>query len=95
MAGEDNTYCPQVVEVKVDSIGEGTIKISWTASTEKPAQSFRVMVTTEDDPRADAYDGNYVTVANTTSTYTFEGLRANTDYYVYVQAICSEGDATW
>ena len=84
------TTCLHVVNVRVDSYGKASATISWVSQDDET--QWEVLVTTSTNV-ASATE-TPVLVDNTTATV--DGLEPNTQYYVFVRAICSETEqSSW
>jgi hypothetical protein len=100
LSGENPLFCPEVTSVVVDSVSDVTVQVSWTIEGAF-AQGVDIMLTEDDDPMYNAYDGKYTTVGDTVSTYTFtttsEGyaIKQLTSYNVYIRSHCAQSTSEW
>lgn len=100
LSGENPLFCPEVTSVTVDSVTDVTVKVSWTIEGAF-AQGVDIMLTEDDDPMYNAYDGKYITLGDTVSTYTFtttsEGyaIKQLTSYNVYIRSHCAQSTSEW
>ena len=86
--------CKPAKSLQIDSVGQTMVQLRW----EGEAAQYNVALSSEF--YADSVKSDTLTAANTKvmiqrvtgDSVTIEGLKPNTNYYVYVQAVCSESD---
>jgi|GEM_PF-1376849 len=85
--------CRPVTEFKVDSVAEDMAMISW----KQYSDSYRMMMSDEEVAEKDkaTYDKWLIdSVLTKTDSILIEGLKPNTHYYIYAQALCDGGDSS-
>lgn len=90
---ENIPTCRPVTEFKVDSIAEDAAMISW----KQYSDSYRMMMSDEEvaDKDKATYDKWLIdSVLTKTDSVLIEGLKSNTHYYIYAQALCDGGDSS-
>jgi len=99
-SGENPLFCPEVTSITLDSVTDVTAKVSWTIEGAF-ANGVDIMLTEDDNPKYNAYDGKYITLGDTVSSYTFtktsEGydIKQLTTYNVYIRSHCSQSTSEW
>lgn len=90
---ENIPTCRPVTEFKVDSVAEDAAMISW----KQYSDSYRMMMSDEEvaDKDKATYDKWLIdSVLTKTDSVLIEGLKSNTHYYIYAQALCDGGDSS-
>ena len=90
---ENIPTCRPVTEFKVDSVAEDMAMISW----KQYSDSYRMMMSDEEVAEKDkaTYDKWLIdSVLTKTDSVLIEGLKPNSHYYVYAQALCDGGDSS-
>lgn len=85
--------CRPVAAFSVDSIAEDAAMISW----KQYSDSYRMMMSSEivPDDKKDTYDKWLLdSVVTRTDSVLIENLKPATNYYVYAQALCEDGDSS-
>ena len=85
--------CPMSVpgqpSVNVDSTTATSISLSWSVPSGSVVTSYEVMWTSEECP--DDVDEGSVTITDSSTSYTIEGLREGSSYTITVTATNSAG----
>ncbi|MBQ8832801.1 MAG: choice-of-anchor J domain-containing protein [Paludibacteraceae bacterium] len=85
--------CGEPLSIGADSIGISDALIAWNGTT----SSYRVVLSEEPLEEAEWENYKQYIVDDTVSTtsYQVRGLRSNTQYFVYVKALCDGGEGKW
>ncbi|MBR1774321.1 MAG: fibronectin type III domain-containing protein [Bacteroidales bacterium] len=99
-AGDNPLFCPEVTSIEEDSVTDATVSVSWSIETAYATNGVDIMITQDDNPQYNAYDGNYITVKDSTHytfTTTSEGyaFKQLTDYNVYIRSHCANSVSAW
>ena len=84
--------CRPISSFEVDSVGEDAAIISWKGYQD----SYRVLVADKALKEADKPTYQYLidTIVNHSDDVLIENLQPTTNYYIYAQGICDNGDST-
>ncbi len=84
--------CRPLSSFKVESVGEDSAVIRWKGYQDR----YRVLLATEPVEEADKADYEWLLDSLVTSSenVAIRNLKSATNYYVYAQGICGEGDST-
>ncbi|MBS1548865.1 MAG: fibronectin type III domain-containing protein [Bacteroidetes bacterium] len=83
--------CLEPVSVSSSGSTTSSINVAWVAPSVLPASGYDIYYSTTNTP-PDATSTPNATVPNTQTTYTINGLTADTMYYVWVRSKCSTSD---
>ena len=92
ISAEPIPHCRPISSFSVDSVGEDAAVVSWKGYQD----SYRVLMapralTEEEKPH---YHYLIDTVVNSSEDFRIENLEPSSNYYVYAQGICENGDST-
>ena len=85
--------CGEPLDIDVDTIGVNDAVVSWNGNT--PA--YRVVVSAEElsEKQWENYENYIVDDTIQATQYQLTELSGNTQYYVYIKALCSETEGKW
>ena len=85
-------HCRPISSFSVDSVGEDAAIVSWKGYQD----TYRVLVSPRALTEAEKPNYHYLidTVVTSSENFLLEGLEPTTNYFVYAQGICENGDST-